>query len=94
MENNERPLSQLYYATWPSAGMMRNGIPSPQQSSARHTSEKECSLWRTPQAQDTKSGDTQRGHTQNLTHQAQRWPTPPEAIFLLSPPNFPFACCK
>lgn len=54
------PAGQLYFRLVPSA---------------RRISESACSSWRTPQAQDAKSGRMQQGVQYNLTHQVL-WPTP------------------
>jgi hypothetical protein len=44
--------SGAFSQTWPQAGMMRNGISYRLPVLAHRTSEEECSLWRTPMAQE------------------------------------------
>ncbi|KKL89638.1 hypothetical protein LCGC14_1912630, partial [marine sediment metagenome] len=70
---------------WPRSGMMRNGTAYRLPPSGLHTSESECSLWRTPtvgalnadRAKDPEYGlrKAAKGQTITLADQV-RWPTP------------------
>jgi hypothetical protein len=55
--------------------MMRNGLCYRLPNLERHIGDAASLLWRTPQAQDHKSGKTQQGYQTNLVHQVL-YPTP------------------
>src|SRR5437762_3072710 len=67
--------SVAFSGTWPRVGMMLSGLCYRLPSSAHPIYGKEPLLWRTPQAQDHKSGRVQKGYQRNLVHQVL-YPTP------------------
>src|SRR6185312_12396514 len=75
----ERHISGAESSLWPTflASEAEHGGPSQRDASGRPTLTSAAQqIWRTPQAEDSKSGYVQRGYTENLAHQVQRWPTP------------------
>jgi hypothetical protein len=70
---------ETFSETWPNSGTMRNGVVFQRPQWVPLISEKESSLWRTPQATDGDHGGPNArdsGGGLHLSAQVHRWPTP------------------